>query len=552
MYKFRRYSKRTLAAILSLMIVISAVSTLFTGLSASALSESDVTVLDNATGLDVSNSVADGSKVKIGFQKKPSTGVNSIYSDTLGNLTDNNFSNETQIYWSAAPFFDVKEGHSSSENSYDAVGTKYIDGTERFFQAVLPLKGKTDLSNILLVNHSASALQTYYYEVFASTDEATLFDADSSVYKYTNTAQKQIQNFKIAEGKLTNITFVGLRIYNPCYIDGTGEWDPSYAANFNVQMYYPRLFEFNAYGTVTAPIEEAFEVTSNDTQAIPSDIGDKAFDDVQADFYASKDATPVNFPGSSSAMSKLVDGNATTECLFMSSADNALFTEGGSQYMNFDFQIKDNFIIRKLLVVNHASAYLATKRYDILVADTKEGLDTAVPLQAYDNANGDATQVFTAKAEEGIKAKFVRIKVLLPCDWAKFNAQSHLTASHAVCRFFEMGVYGEYDESAKFQYNITQSNVAASALTYPEGTNLVAGMEPTVEYVNPVTGTNLSNFTASPATNISDADYTTPYHTSGHATHAYMDGETLKFYNKNDGVYSQITYNLGTITPSPI
>ncbi len=549
MYKFKRYSKRTLAAILSLMIVISAVSTLFTGLSASALSESDVTVLDNATGLDASNSVADGSNVKIGFQKKPSTGVNSIYSNTLGNLTDNNFSNETQIYWTAAPFFDVKEGHSAAEKSYDAIGTKYIDGTERFFQAVLPLKGKTDLSNILLVNHSEPDLQTYYYEVFASTDEATLFDADSSVYKYTNTAQKQIQNFKIAEGKLTNITFVGLRIYNPCYIDGTGEWNKARAESLNAEIYYPRLFEFNAYGTVTAPIEEAFSVTSNDTQAIPSDIGNQAFNDVQADFYASKDATPVNF--NMSQLAKLVDGDvsSTSECQFMSITNNAVFTENGSEYMNFDFRIKDNFIIRKLLVINHANVNLATKRYDILVADTKEGLDTAVPLQAYDNANGDATQVFTVKAEEGIKAKFVRVKVLLPFDWAKYNTGSYDSGDTkaSVCRFMEMGVYGEYDESAKFQYDIAQKDGSKADLTYPDGTNLVAGMEPTVEYVNPITGANYSNFNAEPATKISDADVNTMYHTSGSATHAYMDGETLKFYNKNDGVYSQITYNLGTI-----
>ena len=546
MYKFRRYSKRTIAAILSLMIVISAISGLFSSLSAFALDEADVTILNTTTGLSASNSVADGSKVKIGFQKNPANGVSSVpaASNTIGNLCDNNFSNQTEVYWSAAPFYDLKEGYAQNDKTYDAIGTKYLDGSERFFQAVLPLKGKTNLSNILVVNHSAQDLQTYYYEVFASTDEATLFDAGNSVYKYTNTAQKQIQNFQIADGKLTDITFVGLRIYNPCYIDANNEWNKERASQLTADIYYPRIFEFNAYGTVTAPTDEAFSVVTTDDATIPSDLGDKAYSDVTAKFYNAVGANSATF--TMAKLQNMLDDNSGTERQFMDNTlRNAEFTENGGEYMNFDFEIKNNFIIRKLLVMNHTSPYLATKRYNIYVSDTKDGLDSAAPLVAYDNANNDATQVFTVKDESGIKAKFVRIKVLLPFDWAKFKAQSNLTASHAVCRFLEMGVFGDYDASAKFQYDLVQSDVTASNLTYPEATNVTAGITPTVEYKNSVTGATASGFGAPEKLN--DADYSTDYHTGDRALHTYMDGETLKWYTKADGVYTQITYNLGTV-----
>ncbi len=550
MYKFRRYSKRSVAVFLSLMIVISAISCLFTGFASAAISAGDVTILNSTDGLSASNSVINPAGTKIGFQRTTSSGVAGIHCNTLANLTDGNFGSQAEFYYSEAPFFDIKAGNDSQGNPYTpatkeyaAIGTQYLDGSERFLQITLPLKGYTDLSNILVVNHKTPNLTTYFYEVFASDSEETLYNTENSVYKYTNTSKQQIQNYKIADGKLTGITHVGLRVYNPCYTEA-GKWDESFIiAGNGANIYYPRLFEFNAYGTITAPIEEVLTVDSSDTQAVPSDIGEKVYSDLVARFYDSTNANKSNHHLAS--LAKMTDGDASTEKDFMSNENNATFTENGGEYMNFDFTIKENSIIKKILVVNHAEAALATEKYDIIVSDTKEGLDTAVPLVKYNNSNGEATQLFTVKDPEGLKANYLRIKVHTPFNWEKFNARG-LAASYAVCRFMEMGVYGEEDENANFKFSITHDNSTVADLQMPTETNLTAGMKPEVIYHNAVTGTTYKNFDTV-YENISDGNPSTDFHTSDTAAHIYADGSTNKWYTKTDGVYTEVTYNLGTL-----
>ena len=72
MYRFRRHTKRATATLLALVIAISAVSCLFTGFSAAAFEQSDVTVLNNADGLSQNDSMV--SSITTHAQNSPAEG----------------------------------------------------------------------------------------------------------------------------------------------------------------------------------------------------------------------------------------------------------------------------------------------------------------------------------------------------------------------------------------------------------------------------------------------------------------------------------------------
>ena len=505
MYKFRRHTKRVTAALLSMMIVISAVSSLFTGLSASAIQPSDVTVLTTADGLTQANSMVDGAPT-VYFQKTPAECPQLTKMYYTERLSDSNFNSpDAEIYRGSATFCELKSGYNTSATTADAIEKFYIDGTERFSQITLTLKKLTDVSNIVVASHQNPVLRNYYYEIFASDSAADLYDAANSVYLFTNTNNHQLQNFKIAEGKLTGVKYVGMRLYNPIQTEG-GRWVDD-ALAITVNALYPRFYEFNVYGNPSA--DQSGDILSEAGEmGVPTDASVVASSEILFNDGTGDVEIPVS-------TSPLLDGNLSSE--FMGSGSWVEGTDNNFTYLS-DRQYKIIYTldglcdVSKILVYHHQTQNRMTYKYKLYASEKKDDLFKAESLiKDYENSAFMRGQLYTPD----LKAKYVALVITQP------SVILDTTVSSIYPRLMEFNVYGLRDgETDPNAIDLLEGNNIA----IPEGTSVVKSVT-----VKQFDGTSETDNSAS----------TTPL----------LDGDTASEYNAAEvfagGTDNNITYPSG-------
>ncbi len=490
MYKVRRYTKRAVSAVLSLIIVVSAMSCLLSGLTASALSAGDVTLLNTTEGLSQANSMVAGEPM-VYFQKDPAEGPQIISMAYPGNLSDSGFTTESEIYGGSAPYYDLNSGYNGSSTELAAIRKLYIDGSERFAQITLPLKGLTDISNILVVNHVSETLRNYYYEIFASDKAVDLYNPANSVYLFTNVSNSQTQNFKIAEGKLTGKKYVGMRLYNPTQtVDG--RWSDEAIAR-GVGILYPRFYEFNVYGTPSAD-QSGDILTESSGLTVPTENSV-----VVATEVTFNDGTTEKEISDKDA-SVLIDGNLATE--FMGSGT---WAEGDAGNLTYFTDRSYNIIhtldglcdISKIFVYHHATQGLMTYKYKVYASLNRDDLFNSENL-VYDYTNSEFIrgQMYTPN----VKAKYVALSITQPSfskDYAPISIYP---------RLMEFDVYGlKEGETDPNAVDLQEG----SSIALPEGTSVVkATAVKAYDGTSEITRTDYWGDT----TNLLDGDLSTEYY----------------------------------------
>ena len=538
MKNYNRISKRLLACLLTLAMIVSAFSGAF-GIISSALTEgTDFTIANNTTVSG--DSVVDGDAAMSFYNGSTTT---TISSQNVGKLTDGIMSSSSQleIYYTQTPFYTIKEGHSATEKSYSAVDTWYIGG-ERYLDFTLTLKANSSISNIVLMNHSDAALMTGKFAVYASEDKATLFNAGNLIKDVDNTtAKKQTWNFTFSEGKeLTGKKFVGLRMYSPV-TDASEAGVGSFMTQHGANIIYPRLFEFNVFGTAE---KTDFSVTSDNTFELPTSVDTSAVASLEATFFKNGIATYSATNDTKSEIAGLIDGSISTEPNFMDGGPhNYVYidtTNGqehitdGTYHLDLTYTIKENFLLKDIVVVNHQTADLKTGKYQIFMSNDKATLFSApATTYVFDNTGNETRQHFKLGDGAGLTYKYVGVRIISPVqDIATFARPD----DYCVPRIFELNVYGSTTSSSS---DIATTVTKDDNTTLPAGDNLVEGMVPEAIYYkdNVKTAEGFGEITA----NASDADPATLVHTGGRAPHA----NGSKVLTEADGVYTDLIYDLG-------
>ena len=516
MYKFKRYTRRTTAILLSLIIVISAVSCLFTSFSASAIEQSDLTVLNNADGLSQNDSMV--SSITTHAQNSPAEGPQVFKAYQPDKLADGiiSTSSECEFYGSGMRFFDLAPGYSTSDKIPAAIGKLYADGSERFIQTTLTLKKLTDVNNIVVANHSNPNIRTYHYEIFAAKTAAELYKPENSVYLFTNVDNEQIQNFKIAEGKLTGVKYVGMRIYNPIYTENH-MWNND-AFSIGLSALYPRLYEFNVHGKPSAD-QSGDILTEAGEMGVPTDSSVV----VSTEFFYN-DGTEEK-PVSKSA-NTLLDGDVSTE--FMGgTADWAEDTADGLKYLEGrSYKIVHTLDglcnVSKIFVYHHKNQPVMTYKYKLYAAENKEDLYKDENL-VYDFTNTAFMrgQLFTPNR----KVKYVAMVITQP------SSDTDLSSINVHPRLTQFDVYGLKDGQADPNEVILRDG---ADIPIPDGTSVVKSA-----VVKMFNGTNETESGVDYSV-LLDGDLNTEYNTGNSA----FAGGTDNNIEYPDGRYVKIQYEL--------
>ena len=453
MYRFCRHTKRATATLLALVIAISAVSCLFTGFSAAAFEQSDVTVLNNADGLSQNDSMVSG--ITTHAQNSPAEGPQVFKAYRPDKLADGiiSTSSECEFYGSGMRFFDLAPGYSTSDKIPAAIGKLYADGSERFIQTTLTLKKLTDVNNIVVANHSIPNRRTYHYEIFAAKTAAELYKPENSVYLFTNVDNEQIQNFKIAEGKLTGVKYVGMRIYNPIYTENH-MWNND-AFSLGLSNLYPRLYEFNVHGKPSAD-QSGDILTEAGEMSCPAD-GSVVKSTELIYFDSEKEETKP-------ASSTLIDGDLSGEFLASSIAwaeDNGGIKYFDDRYLKIEHTLDGLCDVSKIFVYNHKNQKVMTYKYKIYAAENKEDLYKEESL-VYDFTNSAFMrgQMFTPNR----KAKYVAMVITQPSTTTEHSTDNIYPRLH------EFNVYGLRDGEVDPNAVDLKSD---NNIAIPEGTSVV-------------------------------------------------------------------------------
>ena len=453
MYRFRRHTKRATATLLALVIAISAVSCLFTGFSAAAFEQSDVTVLNNADGLSQNDSMV--SSITTHAQNSPAEGPQVFKAYQPDKLADGiiSTSSECEFYGSGMRFFDLAPEYSVSDKIPAAIGKLYADGSERFIQTTLTLKKLTDVNNIVVANHSNPNIRTYHYEIFAAKTAAELYKPENSVYLFTNVDNEQIQNFKIAEGKLTGVKYVGMRIYNPIYTENH-MWNND-AFSIGLSALYPRMYEFNVHGKPSAD-QSGDILTEAGEMSCPAD-GSVVKSTELIYFDSEKEETKP-------ASSTLIDGDLSGEFLASSIAwaeDNGGIKYFDDRYLKIEHTLDGLCDVSKIFVYNHKNQKVMTYKYKIYAAENKEDLYKEESL-VYDFTNSAFMrgQMFTPNR----KAKYVAMVITQPSTTTEYSTDNIYPRLH------EFNVYGLRDGEVDPNAVDLKSD---NNIAIPEGTSVV-------------------------------------------------------------------------------
>ncbi len=542
MKNYNRISKRLLACLLTLAMIVSAFSGAF-GIISSALTEGTDYTISNSTSVS-SDTVTKGAAT---IKFYDGTNYNTISGQNPSAINDGNFASSSQFeaFYAQAPFFSLKDGCQISDKTYSSIDQWYVGG-ERYLDVILPLEDNASIENIVLVNHSNANLMIGNFEVYASDSPETLFNGANLIKDVDNkTAKQQVYNFTFAEGKeLTGKKYVGLRITNPVTDVSESALGGLISSN-NCNIIYTRLFEFNVFGTAVKTEFKA--VIEDNRQEMPSNIDSIAVSSLESKFYKDGVETFSASNSSNSNLNNMIDGSVSEEgqfmhgdflCTYFDMDTGVEHSTDGKYYQDFIYTIKKDFVINDIVVINHETADLKTGKYKIFFSNDKDTLFSNPEKSfLYENTGNYRRQVIEVNGEEGFSYKYAGVRVIDPVqDIANFGRPPE----YAVVRVFELNFYGSStSSSSEIATTVTKDNNT----TLPAGDNIVAGMVPnSVHYADGAkVGEAYNTITAS----ASDADPTTLVHTGGNALCAVADGSGIKFLTEADGCYTDLYYNLG-------
>ncbi len=420
-------------------------------------------VLFNTDSIDQTKTI---NWVNATYQVTDEEGTINASMDNGGKITDYKYDTGGYLLTRAKPFYTVKDGKDATSTDINDIEKVHNDGS-RYFTMILEAETGMTISDFVMVNHSNTALRTRNYEIFASDKESTLFNAESSVLKFDNASNEQIQNLHFAEGKeLENIKFIALRIYDPIH-SWTSDGIKNFVKSSKINQIYPRIMEFNAYGVYTDPNYQppAFKVYGNMDNIDTEKTFSKT---LKAEFTKNDTTETVTWTG----MDKIADSKVDTGSefhynggtKFWDLADGysvndtdpagvgAIYTDG-SRYLDLTYKFPTEVKLSDILVAQHSNNQLMLGKYSVYVSDNRDTLYTEENLIGTYDASKSKSQIQNYHWEEGNEltgVKFVGMRIFDPfADWneaKKLVTRSDLALKTLYPRIMEFNVYGEYED----------------------------------------------------------------------------------------------------------
>ncbi len=388
-------------------------------------------------------------------------------------IFDYNIDTSGWIASSYKTFFDPAEGYEYSSKTADAIGVRHVNGlnkttgNDQYVTIETEFLGEVDVEDILVVNHKKTYLMTGQYEIYASKTKADLYDKDSLVARFDNSSsRKQIQDFHFDTDKeLKNIKYVAMRILNPI-----SEWFTDAANNLYKQesvkgAIYPRLFEFNVYGTWSDPNFDAgdstinlndksidktktfawdsarFEFTDeNGTVSVSMDDAYKAYD---------RDYTTATYMLGKKAFYDLKDGAAKSS---KDINDIKRVYNDGSRYLTVILEAETEVDLSDIVIVNHKNPLLATKSYEVYASGDRSTLFDPDSLEfTYNNYSGFQIQnLHYDEGKELKNIKYIALRIYDPVNsWDSDEIKEFVEKngiSQIYPRIMEFNAYGVYSD----------------------------------------------------------------------------------------------------------
>ncbi len=575
--KIKNTFKRIIALAVSLLIVISAASgAIYTF---AAVSSSDYTVDTSSVTNSAVNAMGESLVSSVEITNTLDGGATfTTQTTTYPELTDGNVESQAQIKNHSVTddgklykgyfhdYITKDENNQNVSTQVSSLKKKYTDGTERKVRITLTLKGNSNISNILLAHPgsgtAASKLALADYAVFAAGNKSELYDQSkaSFYHRYDNaTEQKKYQNYKFNQDKLTDVRYVGIEIYNP-HID----WADSYITSSGVIIFFPRVNEFNVYGSVVP------DAVNYDNNGLLSGAEKGELQLLSSSITAKSYRNGV-LHGSGLDCSKLIDEDLSTDVEFMKPSELWSFYDiGGVKYtangedldvtINLTIALKPNSVIRKIVFLNSSNTLAnRAKKYEVYAADSEQELyESKNRIQYIENTSLLKRQVINITNADGLSAKYVGFRIIEPIDPETFTLFNQ-SGGYAVPRIDQLGVYGDIkdtndDEEEEDDGSNTNPNITlhkdSTTIELPEGESVVKSMY--AKYKSPTETTakevNIKYDTATPPTYPELEGLTTANPgekgVKAGGSFAKAEGDSFVIYRDGTTAYTDITYAL--------
>lgn len=344
--------------------------------------------------------------------------------------------------------------------------TEYADGTV-FFDIIYTLNSNTDISDIVVIGRKEP--WELSYKIYASTKRETLFDGQP-IFVHTDKATAQHYDIKGITAK-----YVALRIT-------AVSTNQNASAHTAAWAYYPRLNEFNIYGTPsTKPDEKEISRVLNydNASTVPSVEGGSIVTSAEylSKAYGKEYTTPAELPYTvinnevsrehTDILATLTDGNVTNAVDFSGgifafeehNGDKTIVTPiyDGSVYYDVIYELDGLCKISDIVVAGSKTAWKLS--YKLYVADNKYDLFKDEPIYVHN----EKTQLQHYKLS-GITARYVGMRIT-----SVVTVESGHEASNGAWAYYpriqEFNVSGTKVESKVLKPYLAETKEALTALS---------------------------------------------------------------------------------------
>ncbi len=383
--------KRTVSAILSLVIVISAcsgiISTFATGSNSGTLTLQ--TEKNGVTDLPTGTSIVKSAKA---YYK----GVNATNKSETTIAFDQGSSSKTAVEELTDGVVEstigLKVDGTFAEGTSSKTTKIHVNDGEVYSEIVYALDGLCNIDNIIVVGHSAERWRISY-EIYVGNDETTLFDGAPKI-KYDNTVQNK--RTQIYKGNGLSGKFAALRITAMSYTDNVDDYI------INSGWMYTRICQFAVLGTVDMTVRAPQDTNDVDFPASPSRPVVKS---VSAKYNNGTDTTAATIDSGE----LLYNGNAVGAATV--SVANSPYVNDAKNYVDFTVSLKGKQDISDIFIAHSDEADYIPREYAIYIGDDKDTLFTGNPYYTYSSDNPKAVQHYSL---DGWQGSFVGMRVIKP------------------------------------------------------------------------------------------------------------------------------------------
>ncbi len=325
----------------------------------------------------------------------------------------------------------------------NSLGTVYYD-------IVYELDGKCDISDIVVIGNKDKWKLSY--ELYLADNKYDLFNSSNRVYEHKT--KKQLQHYS-AFGMTAK--YVGMRVTHVTTENNATAHDSSWA-------YYPRILEFNVYGTKIAEGESGPYLAETKEPLTYLSVVNKA----NAYYYNGKKAVKYE----EGDIATLTDGSVDeSDGMFLGDADITPFAKAngskikfyGNRELRIEYTLKGAASVSDIFIHSNLEKDYITQEYKLYASMKYEDLYNS-PIYEFSNPGKNAVQLY----DVNFKANYVALVITKPCT----EKASIDSAYPSLLEFDVYGVVGDDYEPNAPRYPDT-SKMDLSKVKSKYGKNLL-------------------------------------------------------------------------------